>query len=224
MRSELNVTSDRRHGATAIKRPAKKQALRARILIVCEGAKTEPHYFEEIRLRSRTGVADIQICGKECGSAPISVVDYAEQRWLEAGKDFDQIFCVFDRDRHESFDQAVDRIQALNKHGFRAIYSHPSFEYWLLLHFGYTRKSFVAQGKRSAGDVLEKELSNHFVEAFGVPYQKGMKTVFTMLQDRLASADKAARQAIDDAVKTLEPNPSTRVHELVAVLITTCMP
>jgi len=219
MRSEQTVTSARHRRATEIRRPSPKQALRTRILIVCEGSKSEPHYFDEIRLRNRTGVADIQICGKECGSAPISVVDYAEKRWHEAGKDFDQIFCVFDRDRHESFDHAMECIRALSKHGFKAIDSTPSFEYWLLLHFGYTRKSFVAQGSRSAGDVLEKELNNHFLETFGVPYQKGMKNVFTKLQDRTAAAEKSAWQALADASQTHEPNPSTRVHELVAVLL-----
>jgi len=220
MRSEQKVTRTRHRRATEIRRPVLMQALRTRILIVCEGAKTEPHYFEDIRLHSRTGASDIQICGKECGSAPISVVNYAEQRWMEANKDFDQIFCVCDRDRHDSFDQALARVQALNKHGFTAIYSYPSFEYWLLLHFGYTRKSFVAQVSRSAGDLVEKDLSNHFVETFGVSYQKGMKNVFTRLQDRLAAADMAARQALKDASQTQEPNPSTRVHELVAVLLT----
>jgi len=177
MRTEKAVIKARHSRATALRPTAAKQPMRERILIVCEGAKTEPHYFEEIRLFSRNSSATIEIYGKECGSAPLSVVQFAQQRWQESGKDFDQIFCVFDRDRHESFDQALARLHSLSKHGFKAIYSYPSFEYWLLLHFGYTRKCFVAQGYRSAGDILEKELSNHFVATFGCPYKKGMTDV-----------------------------------------------
>lgn len=219
MRTEKAVIKARHSRATALRPTAAKQPMRERILIVCEGAKTEPHYFEEIRLFSRNSSATIEIYGKECGSAPLSVVQFAQQRWQESGKDFDQIFCVFDRDRHESFDQALARLHSLSKHGFKAIYSYPSFEYWLLLHFGYTRKCFVAQGYRSAGDILEKELSNHFVATFGCPYKKGMTDVFARLQSRLAGACTAAKQALIDADNTKEPNPSTHVHELVTVLL-----
>lgn len=47
----------------------RKRILKApydRVLIVCEGAKTEPNYFREIRDAYRLSTANIDICGEEC--------------------------------------------------------------------------------------------------------------------------------------------------------------
>jgi hypothetical protein len=46
------------------------------------------------------------------GAAPISVVECAEERAAEQGG-YDTIFCVFDRDGHESFDRARARIRGM---------------------------------------------------------------------------------------------------------------
>jgi hypothetical protein len=46
------------------------------------------------------------------GPAPISVVECAEERAREQGG-YDAIFCVFDRDGHESFDRARAKIKGL---------------------------------------------------------------------------------------------------------------
>jgi len=45
------------------------------ILIVCEGAKTEPNYFTELKNAFRLSNANVMICGR--GSDPLSVVDFA---------------------------------------------------------------------------------------------------------------------------------------------------
>ena len=48
-----------------------------RILIVCEGSKTEPIYLEEVRMELELDSANVMIDGT-CGSSPISVVKHAE--------------------------------------------------------------------------------------------------------------------------------------------------
>src|SRR3954452_4619238 len=45
-----------------------------RILIVCEGGKTEPNYLRELKGSLGLTNADVEICGDECGSDPASVV------------------------------------------------------------------------------------------------------------------------------------------------------
>lgn len=70
------------------------------VLIVCEGAKTEPLYFSKLRDALRLSHVNVRICGKECGSSPLSIVDYALSEFEREGE-YDRIFCVFDKDRHE---------------------------------------------------------------------------------------------------------------------------
>jgi hypothetical protein len=45
------------------------------ILIVCEGEKTEPNYFSELKKAFRLSNANVRICGR--GADPLSVLDFA---------------------------------------------------------------------------------------------------------------------------------------------------
>ena len=67
---------------------------RDRVLIVCEGEKTEPNYLKEIRESLGLTNADIVLCGEECGSDPMSVVRYALERFEEFGEDYTAVVVV----------------------------------------------------------------------------------------------------------------------------------
>ena len=54
-------------------------------LIVCEDAVATPRYFKALRSKLKLSTAEVEVCGEECGSAPINVVDYAIQRGSCAG-------------------------------------------------------------------------------------------------------------------------------------------
>lgn len=137
--------------AASLQRKRSRKAPYDRVLIVCEGAKTEPNYFEEIRDVYRLSTANIDICGEECGSDPLSVVNYAIKKFRK-NPDYDRVYCVIDRDKHTTFDAAMDKLRQ-TKLGkgvtFTAITSDPCFEFWLLLHFGYTSRQFCAPGHAS---------------------------------------------------------------------------
>jgi hypothetical protein len=79
------------------------------VLIVCEGEKTEPNYFEELRDALHLSTANIEVVG-ECGSAPINVVDAAIAKYNK-NTDYDLMYCVFDKDRHPSYKQALQKIK-----------------------------------------------------------------------------------------------------------------
>lgn len=98
-----------RHVAS-LKRQKARRAPYDRVLIVCEGAKTEPNYLKEIRDTYRLTTANIDICGDECGSDPRSVVNYAIKKFRE-DQDYDRVYCVMDRDKHETFDAAMDKLR-----------------------------------------------------------------------------------------------------------------
>lgn len=124
-----------------LQRKQRERARNKRVLIVCEGTKTEPHYLRELLDDLHIRPQAVRVAPNN-GTSPDSVVAHALALYDEdavAGDAFDQVYCVFDRDKHTTFDAAVQRTQALSAAGkpFEAITSIPCFEVWLLLHFGY---------------------------------------------------------------------------------------
>jgi len=134
-RSRSETTFRRREGR-------KKGA--PRILIVCEGEKTETNYFNAIRRERRISSARVRIMPSDFGTDPLNVVNYALDQFLKEDKAFDLVYAVFDRDDHLNFHNALSRAAALDESHkndagvlvpFKAIPSVPNFELWLLLHF-----------------------------------------------------------------------------------------
>lgn len=205
-----------------LKRHAAQRAPYKRVLIVCEGEKTEPHYFEEIRREHRLTTANVQVWPSALGTQPIQVVEYAEQLLREGDRckgilpgAFDHVCVVFDRDDHATYHQALTKADALdgklkNDSGeripFQAIASVPCFELWLLLHFE---------------DVLAPLHRNEVYDRLKVHlpgYDKGQGGYWTATRDRLeqavsrAEARTAATTAYDGA------ESYTNVHQLVSLL------
>jgi len=89
------------------------------------------------------------------------------------------------------------------------ISSIPCFEYWLLLHFTRTTKSF------SNAAAVRKELKS---EKYWPKYSKAHKGTFLTRLSQLETAIKNAEYALNEISNTNNPNPSTRVHELVTYL------
>ncbi len=133
---------------------ARKQGRREpfdRVLIVCEGSKTEPLYFEELRAYYRLNTANVVVQHSQYGTSPLQVVEFARDRLLTGDPHtrlppgaFDRVYAVFDRDQHESYHAALALAQTLDGKlknddkkavRFEAIASVPCFELWLLLHF-----------------------------------------------------------------------------------------
>ena len=183
------------------------------VLIVCEGTKTELNYFKDLcqtyRLHS---VHTITVTPSSSGTNASNILQDAKKRYdrdKEKDNTPDHVFCVFDRDDHKgvnnSFQPTINEIKKLKT--FQAIYSIPSFEFWLLLHFGYTRTCF-----ETAYQVTDKLLKEH------PAYQKNQQGLFTFLESRLNDALVYATRCAQEAELCNEPNPSTKVHELVNFL------
>lgn len=109
-------------------RKVNTRELRQRFLIVCEGEKTEPNYFRSFRVPRNVIEIDIQGVGKN----PSKLVNKAKQ--LQEQEEYDQVWCVFDRDSWapEDFNNAI---QNAIKLGFNVAYSNEAFELWYVLHF-----------------------------------------------------------------------------------------
>jgi hypothetical protein len=96
--------------AAQLARKVGKSAGYDRILIVTEGSKTEPLYLGEIRSQYRLKTANVQVQHSLLGTAPLQIVEYAEQLLVNGDeakniqpRAFEQVYVVFDRDDHDSY-------------------------------------------------------------------------------------------------------------------------
>lgn len=130
---------------TARRHRPKRQVRRA-ILIVCEGAQTEPCYFKAlVRRLGLAATVEVEIRGDTGYTDPAGLVEEAarlkKERARKATKSnveaaFEEVWVVFDIEhpgngRHRAIAPAV---QAALAKTIKPILSRPSFEVWYLLH------------------------------------------------------------------------------------------
>ena len=203
----------------------RKQGRRAsydRILIISEGSKTEPNYFREIRAAYRLHTANVEVRPSELGTAPIQVVQYAHDLFVNGDshkniqpRAFEKVFAVFDRDSHESYHQALALAESLNGKlkndakqliTFQAIASVPSFELWLLLHF----EDVLAPLHR---DEVFRRLRQYIPN-----YEKGANNTFANTSQTIAIATERAERLAERFSAHTDPEPFTAIVELVQLL------
>ena len=195
--------------AVARRRP--KREPYDRVLIVCEGAKTEPNYFSELARHYKLSTANIEIVG--AGADPLAIVKEAiesQKRERRNGEKYDKVYCVFDRDEHARFQQASLLAQRSKLQLGR---SWPCFEFWLLLHFRFSRRPYVRSHGRSPAENCIRDLRQHWPD-----YEKARNGVFLQLRHTLEDAKECADRAEVDVAQTGNSNPSTEVHRLVTYL------
>ncbi len=206
-----------------MRRKAQRQPAE-RLLIVCEGSKTEPLYLGEIRQQLRLPSANVQVQPAAYGTEPLRIVEYAERLFTEGqralgihARSFDRVVVVFDRDEHHTYHAALQRVAALNgrlendervKVPFEAVVSVPCFELWLLLHF----EDVFAPLHR------DEALARLRVHVAG--YTKGQGSHWAVTHERLDVATARA-EALLAAGHTAEDGtqPYTNMHALVHRLL-----
>ena len=191
----------RTRSAQSLQRKPGRRAPREITLIICEGG-SERVYFDALRNHLRLSTTEVSFPCPQ-GSAPINVVDCALQKAKEPGR-YDHIYCVFDRDDHDTFDLARAK---LKQHAKRArlheAVSIPCFEYWLLLHFAFTDAPFPDC------DAVIRRLVQHLPD-----YSKNDPRQVPPLLERLEQAMQHAER-LESQRATIGDNPSTSVHHLV---------
>jgi hypothetical protein len=180
-----------------------------RVLILCEDSKSALSYLQDASRHFRSHVVvQIAHCGR---TDPLGIVEEA----IAQRKDFEVIYCVIDRDDHESFESAMVRSRDFVGK-IKVVASYPCYEFWLLLHFRFTRAPVRAAGGQSAGARMLAALR---AEPGMQQYAKGSVTsVFEQLLHRLPTAMTHAAQALAGAQVDQEPNPSTELHFLISEL------
>lgn len=201
---------------------------RRNILIVCEGEKTEPHYFEAFRKVLVGGEGDrIEVVGT--GENTIGLVEAArkivETRRRSDEPPFYYVWIVFDKDEFPDarFDEAVQAVQQedakfkanVSPH-WCAAWSNEAFELWYLLHFQETLGGPVGRAD------LCRMLTDRFRSDLNVEegYLKNDRRVFALLRSRMPEAIRRGERAFKlCAGKPPHAcNPATHVFELVKQL------
>lgn len=168
-------------------------------------------YFDELVVRYRLGTANVEVVGT--GSDPHTVVREAKVRRkqeIRRGGQYDEVYCVFDHDEHPAFDDAS---RDAENNGLKLARSWPCFEFWIFLHFRFSRKPYTREGGRSLCENCIRDLQVHLPG-----YTKADPGLFGRLFDRLEEAKANARRAAVDADEVGEFNPSTEIHLLVDYL------
>ncbi len=202
--------------ANRLERRKAKRSPYDKVLIVCEGEKTEPNYFNECIQFYKLNTANVEIDGS-CGSSPKSVLERALELWEaedRKGDSYDRVYCVFDKDTHETYHETVRRIAERNPSGiFHAAVSVPCFEYWLLLHFTFTTSPYTATGKSSVAGKVLRELKKVMPD-----YEKGSYGIFSSLSSQIEFAKENATRSLQHAKANHTDNPTTCIHDLIDYL------
>ena len=139
------------------RRPSRRSP-KERVLVVCEGAYTEPLYFGAMRDRLRLNTLEVKATKGVDPRTLVNIASEEDEREKRNGERFDSVYCVFDRDSHPQFDEASNMARA---RGFRLARSWPCFEFWLLLHFDFVRAPYARKGSLSPCDVCIRDLRKH---------------------------------------------------------------
>lgn len=209
------------------KKEVGKRKIREYILIVCEGTKTEPNYFESIKRsfpKNTLETYDIDIKGT--GTSTLKIVEIAIELSSKSDTAFDKIFdevwVVFDKDDFpdDDFNNAIHKAHANN---IEVAWSNAAFELWYILHFQYRNTGMSREDYKK---VLETELNKAIKEKTGVDanykYLKNSLEMYNTLQEygneKQAIAWAKQLDATHNDKRFASHNPRTLVYRLIEKL------
>ena len=194
-------------------------------LIVTEGTKTEPNYFEGLRKEINDKYPNrlsIAIEGIGQGANTLTLLDKAEEIYSEYNRkynlEFKHVWIVFDKDdfKEDSFDNTVKRCQELSKKSkrnngvkFHALWSNECIEYWFLLHFSYLTSA-----------IHRSEYIPKLTECLGTKYEKNRDDIYALLRPHLLLAIENAKSIMKSYNDTppSKCTPGTKVYEIFDIL------
>ena len=179
-----------------------------RFLIVTEGTKTEPFYFEGFRKRINAGYhgeyVTLRVCG--VGDNTVSLFERARTIALADPDGFTQVWVVYDKDSFPSrdFNAVEERCASASGTGtvYRAAWTNEAFELWYILHFAYVDS---ALDRGSYEPILTRYLC---AEGFG-RYKKNRTDMFDILEGRMLAAISNAER-LKKSNRGLAPADSNR--------------
>ena len=204
-----------RRRSRKIKRGRPRRSGKPRILILCEGTKTEPNYFGGFkRSRSLTSVVVRPLRPRQVG--PTGLLKRVREE-LREDQGWDEIYCVLDHDGRDveinTFMKELDSIcQTTDSCRIKMILSAPCFELWLLLHFEFTNRLFATGNRETSCEGVIKKLQCHLPG-----YRKNDTKVFEKCCGYVDTATKNARKL--QSVESPSHSSHTNVWQLIERLL-----
>lgn len=208
------------------KRGSKKRKIKPVVLIVTEGSKTEPGYFNHFRTRQKN--IDVRVIGSRTSAGETDynslirkAKEYQDKDDLSS-ENGDTVWIVADGDVNynnpnpiEKKDVALSNARKLAKQkGMEMVISNPCFELWYLLHFRYTTGFFKDY------EAVRKLLTEH------IPNYEKANDVFPILEEYVDVAVRRAKQLEEYHLKNgnmlplgITVNPYTEVYHLIEAIV-----
>ena len=194
-----------RRAIRAPKRRAPSREPKRRFTLFCEGRNTEPAYFEAIKRAYPSALIRIE----SSVGVPHTIAEKAaafarnSRRKKDSFEEGDEVWAVFDRDRHPRFKDAV----ALCKQkGIKVARSNPCFEVWLILH----EQDYAQPNNRHQVQKVLQKLRPEY-------NKRGSKILYCdELVCRVQEAEQRGEKLLERWNEVGEPygNPSTTVGRL----------
>lgn len=199
------------------KRKVNFKKLRKFILIVCEGTKSEPNYFESFKIQMPKGSLE-KVTIKGTGRNTTSLVQYAkrvnDERTNSNLPDFDSVWIVFDRDSFLK-NNVNEAVKKATMHNFKVAFSNEAFELWYVLHFD------CLESKNDRKQYI-KILNEIFKSKGLVKYKKNTLDIYKILKEhgnqKLAIKYAKKLEILHKGLTPEQSKPSTSVFKLVELL------
>lgn len=187
-------------------------------LIVTEGEKTEPLYFEYFKsFLPKSFLDTIHLIGE--GANTVSVVEKAIVTRDKRLKNpvlpnFDEVWAIFDRDDFPP-ERINESIALANRENVEVGFSNQAFELWYVLHFQYLDADLH---RSQYFEILSRELK--------MRYEKNSKKIVRLINEK-GDANLAIERAerlceAFDHIYDHKNAPLTTVYKLVQKLISYC--
>ena len=187
-----------------LKRGKKSLPLRKYYLIVSEGEKTEPNYFESYKKLLPKHLIELEILGT--GESTLKLLNTAIKE--SEKREYDEVWIVFDKDSFPKykFDNTIFSAKAKK---IKCAYSNEAFEIWYLLHFVYYNTG-----------ISREEYKKKLSELLGFEYKKNDPDMYEYLKSKQKIAiENAKRLYLNyDHKSPAKENPSTTVYKLIIEL------
>lgn len=181
------------------------------VLIVCEGNETEPNYIRGLCEANRVNTAAVELRRGDGATDPVSLVRRARQIF-EHDPSFDRVFVVCDGDGNieEARKLTVQRLRCKGRPPvtIELVLSRPSIEFWLLLHFEYSSRSYP-----TAADAIDD------LKGFLPTYEKADRRIFEQVAHGLQRAIDNAARLKRDLSATGSISPDTDMALLAGMLL-----
>ncbi|MCB9738907.1 MAG: RloB domain-containing protein [Deltaproteobacteria bacterium] len=209
-------------GRSSFQRPVASRRPRSKVVLACEGRKTEPANFRAVKSYLRDAALNIRILRHDT-TDPLRIVEQVvdhvddlrtQRRWTKG----DAAFAILDGDEHWQSEAQRrrwdDAVRLAQRRDIQLAISNPSFELWYLLHFVEQRAPLTA---KQAIHALRQHLAA-YDKAKG--YFRELHIDPTTPLTEVAIARAAALQPDPGAVGLARwPNPSTGVAQVVRLLL-----